>query len=759
MEAVQDSFFPEKDALVVRVHPLSGVGRDLDYRVPDALAGKVVVGSLLRVPILNRHELAIVMERGVAPEIALSKLRFVAASEQPFPVLTEDLVKLARWMTGYYAASLDAVLETMIPGSVRKGMTQKILKHLRLARKLTGEEEETLEKKAKAQALVVRFLAAQPEGKSVQKNEMLERLHLSASCVDALVKKGIVEETHGAVERGAYDDELSGAEYVESQAHTLNEEQAAAVTSLKASLDAKTFRTHLLHGVTGSGKTEVYLQVLKKVLDEGGGAMLLVPEVALAPQTVGRLRARLDASGVKCVVWHSHLSEGERYDAWHALASGQARVVVGARSAVFAPIPNLRLIVVDEEHEPAYKQEEVPRYHGRDVAVYRASLCSALCILGSATPSMESLYNAKAGKYTLNLITKRIDDRQLPLMFVVDMTHEVRRGQGGQIFSRLLIDKMKDRLEKKEQTILFLNRRGYNTSLLCPDCGYLATCDHCSVTLIHHKAEGILRCHLCGFETRAPERCPKCHSPGIKWRGSGTQRIEEIAKAFLPTAKIVRIDADTMQKKNLFRSILADFRVGKIDVLVGTQMIAKGLDFPNVTLVGLVDADISLHLPDFRANERTFQLLVQVSGRAGRGERAGEVVVQTFLPYSGPIQYARAQDFTGFADDELESRREFNYPPYRHVVHHLFRGRNPEKLDFFTKEWAKKAAEALGSEVEIRGPSPAPIEKMKDFYRYQLWYFMPSVTRSMPKLIDLRNHFPFDKDIEDVIDTDAVNLS
>ncbi|HNX05261.1 MAG TPA: primosomal protein N', partial [Opitutales bacterium] len=685
--------------------------------------------------------------------------KFVAASEQPFPVLTADLVKLAKWMSGYYAASLDAVLETMVPGSVRKGMTQKILKHVKLLRRLDAAEEAALEKKAKAQALVYRFLAALGAGKSVQKNELLDRLHLSASSLDALVKKGLVEETHGAVERGAYDDEMGDVEYVASQAHELNEEQAAAVDSLMASLDAKVFRTHLLHGVTGSGKTEVYLRLLKKALEEGGGAMLLVPEVALAPQTVGRLRSRLDAIGVKCVVWHSHLSEGERYDAWHALASGEARVVVGARSAVFAPIPNLRLIVVDEEHEPAYKQEEVPRYHGRDVAVYRASLCNALCILGSATPSMESLYNARQGKYQLNLITKRIDDRQLPLMFVVDMTHEVRRGQGGQIFSRLLIDKIKDRFEKKEQTILFLNRRGYNTSMLCPDCGYLAVCDHCSITLTHHKAEGMLRCHLCGFETRAPERCPKCHSPAIKWRGSGTQRIEEIAKAFIPNAKIVRIDADTMQKKNLFRSILSDFRTGKIDVLVGTQMIAKGLDFPNVTLVGLVDADISLHLPDFRANERTFQLLVQVSGRAGRGERAGEVVVQTFLPYSGPIQFAKAQDFSGYADDELESRREFNYPPFRHVVHHLFKGRNPEKLAFFAGEWAKKAAEVLGTEVEIRGPSPAPIEKMKDFYRYQLWYFMPSVTRSMPKLLELRNTFPFDKDVEDIIDTDAVNLS
>lgn len=759
-EEKQESLFgTEVRPTCVSVFPLTGVGRALDYRLPEALREKVAVGSLVKIPLLNRHESGIVLALDVEPELPPERLKLIAGVEQPFPVLTPDLVKLAQWMSSYYACSLDAVMEAMVPGSVRKGMTRKLLKHVRLVKTPDAEEMAALERRAPNQATICRFLAAQPQGKSFPKAEMLARLNFAASSCDALVKKGFVEEISDAVERGAYEDDMGDVEFVAAAEHELNEEQAAAVADLTASLKTHEFRTHLVHGVTGSGKTEVYLRVLKEALEQGGGAMLLVPEVALAPQTVGRLRSRLDAVGVKCVVWHSHLSDGERYDAWHALASGEARVVVGARSAVFAPIPNLRYIVVDEEHEPAYKQEEVPRYHGRDVAVYRASLCGALCVLGSATPCMESLFNARSGKYRLNRITKRIDDRQLPLMHVVDMTHEVRRGRGGQIFSRLLADKMRDRLEKGEQTILFLNRRGYNTSMQCPDCGYVATCDHCSISLTHHRAEGVLRCHLCGFEMKAPEKCPQCGSPGIKWKGSGTQRIEDIAKAFLPKARIVRIDADTMQKKNLFREILADFRRGKIDVLVGTQMIAKGLDFPNVTLVGLVDADISLHLPDFRANERTFQLLVQVSGRAGRGERAGEVVVQTYLPYCGPIQYARAQDFDGFADEELEARREFNYPPYRHVVHHLFKGRNPDKLSFFAEQWARRAEEALGPEVEIRGPAPAPIEKIKDFYRWQLWYFMPSVSRSMPALLELRKSFQMDRDVEDVIDADAVNLS
>ena len=332
MNESQGSFFGGADETCARVFPLSGLGRALDYRVPEALAGKVREGSLVKIPILRRHESGVVMELGVEPEIARAKLRLIAGVEQPFPVLTFDLVKLAKWMSGYYAASMDAVMETMIPSSVRKGMKQRILKHVRLVKKLDDADVAAMEKRAKNQALVYRFLAAQPDGKSFPKAEMCARLNLSPSCVDSLVKKGLVEETSDAVERGAYDDDAGDVEYVAAQEHDLNPEQAAAVDSLMKSLNERTFKTHLLHGVTGSGKTEVYLRILKSALEQGGGPIILVPEVALAPQTVGRLRSRLDAMKLKCVVWHSHLSDGERYDAWHALASGEARVVVGARS-------------------------------------------------------------------------------------------------------------------------------------------------------------------------------------------------------------------------------------------------------------------------------------------------------------------------------------------------------------------------------------------------------------------------------------------
>ena len=529
--------------------------------------------------------------------------------------------------------------------------------------------------------------------------------------------------------------------------------------AIHGDIEQSKFSVRLLHGVTGSGKTEVYLNAIEKVVASGGGVIFLVPEVALAPQTVGRVRGRLEARGVHTVVWHSHLSEGERYDAWKALASGEAHVVVGARSAVFAPVKNLQLIIVDEEHEPSYKQDESPRYNGRDVAVYRAFLNKAVCVLGSATPSLESLYNVEKGKYAVDRILNRVDNRELPKIHVVDMCRETSPEKAASPISRLLADKLRDRYEKQEQSILFLNRRGFSTSMMCPDCGYVAGCDHCSIPKTYHRTDKRLRCHLCGEEEPVPLRCPKCQSTAIRMRGKGTQKIEDIVQKILPSARIHRMDADSMSKKNLYRKILNDFRTGKIDILVGTQMIAKGLDFPNVTLVGLVDADMSLHIEDFRAAERTFQLVVQVSGRSGRGERAGEVVIQTHTPHAPPIQFARKSDFDGFQLEELEQRREFNYPPFRHLIRHLFRGRNPDKVNFYIDQWTKLVEKELGDKIEIRGPAPAPIEKIRDEYRFQLWYFAPSASAVIGTITALRESFKMDKEVIDQMDVDPMNLS
>jgi primosomal protein N' (replication factor Y) (superfamily II helicase) len=744
--------------MIVGVHPLAGFDKILHYNVPEFLRVSAGVGSLVRVPVGRVMRLGVVGSIGPPKDFPLDRLKSVVEVVYLFPALTPDLLELAKWMAGYYAAPMDSVIEAMIPAAVRRGTKIKEQRFLSILSKMSREEAAVLAKKAPAQARLYTFLAAQirPQPKEL----ILGRTETSAASVRALVERGIVAETVTRIERHAYADDLSHGELVASQPHTLNAEQGVAVAAIEDSLSGGKFGVTLLHGITGSGKTEVYLRAIQTALESGGGVILLVPEVALTPQTVARLRSRLEAiaPGHRCVVWHSHLGEGERLDGWLALASGEVRVAVGARSAVFAPVRDLRLIVVDEEHEPAYKQDESPRYHGRDVAVMRARICGAHCLLGSATPALESYANALSGRYGIVRLTQRVDDRSLPSFTIVDMRIEVARQRGATALSRPLADAMQVRFERGEQSILFINRRGYSSSMQCRKCGEVEECPHCSVSMTYHRTDETLRCHLCGEERPAPVRCTKCGAPDIRWRGLGTQRVEEAVKRVLPRAKIERMDSDTMSRKNRFREILGDFRKGKIDVLVGTQMIGKGLDFPNVTLVGLVDADLSMHVPDFRANERTFQLLVQVAGRAGRGDRAGEVVVQSFTPQAEAIQFARHADFAGFAAAELEVRREFGYPPKRHLIRHLFRGKNPDKLKFFAEQWAKTVRESLGNRVELRGPAPAPIEKIRDEYRWQLWYFVASVTKVIGDLAALRDAFEWPGDISQMLDVDPMNL-
>jgi primosomal protein N' (replication factor Y) len=742
--------------MIVAVQPLAGFDKLLHYRVPESLVAAVQTGSLVRVPLLNRLKLGLVLETDAIPDVPVAKLKAISGVLHDFPALTPDLLELARWMHGYYAARMETVLEAMIPAAVRDGARVKQEKYLEVARVAPAAEVAQLGKKAPQQARLYEFLRQQ--FRPVKKSLVLTRLDAGAAVVSALVKRGLVREEARHVERVGYADNWTGGEVVNARPPTLNEEQAAAVDAVGASLAGKKFAVHLLHGVTGSGKTEVYLRAVEAVLAAGGSAIYLVPEVALTPQSVARLRGRFESAGHKTVVWHSHLGEGERLDGWTALASGRARVVVGARSAVFAPVQNLRLIVVDEEHEPAYKQDETPRYHGRDVAVYRAKLANAVCLLGSATPSLESYANVLSGKYRLNTLTRRVDDRKMPDIQIIDMRIELMRQRGLVTLSRVLVDHMHQRFERREQTILFINRRGYASGMLCRKCGHVETCPHCSVALTYHRADETLKCHLCGFERGAPAVCPSCAAPDIRWRGLGTQRVEEAVRRVLPRARLERMDTDAMSKKHRFREILAEFRAGKIDVLIGTQMIGKGLDFPNVTLVGLVDADLSMHVPDFRANERTFQLLVQVAGRAGRGDRAGEVVVQTFTPRADAIQFAKKADFNGFADAELAMRKKFGYPPYRHLIHHMFRGPNPEKIKFFAEHWAKQVEQKLGAAVEIRGPTPAPIEKVKDEYRFQIWYFCARATKVVPELVQLQSEVKWPDDVTQVLDVDPMSL-
>ena len=538
-----------------------------------------------------------------------------------------------------------------------------------------------------------------------------------------------------------------------------------AGATLQISAAQKSSSTFLLHGVTGSGKTEIYLQALAHALEQGKGAIVLVPEISLTPQTVERFKARFSSGKLQTLVavLHSHLSAGERHDEWHKIRQGRARIVIGARSAIFAPVEPLGLIIVDEEHEQTYKQEEAPRYHARDVAVMRGQMENAVVVLGSATPSMESYANCKKGKFTLLNLPERVDDQKMPHVRVVDMRQAMFKEKGPPLFSPQLKEAITQRLERKEQTILFLNRRGYSTSLMCPKCGYVAECPNCSVSLTYHRIEQKLSCHICGHNAKVPNVCPneKCKNPAIRFAGTGTQKVEEVLAKLFPKARVKRMDADTMKKKDDYRHVLGDFRAGKIDILVGTQMIAKGLHFPNVTLVGIIYADSALHQPDFRAGERTFQLLTQVAGRAGRGDVEGEVFVQAFTPFHPAIQFARRHDFVGFYEQEIEFREQLKYPPASRVALLTLKGRNEEKVKFSADHLKRELEKKLKSlkDLVIAGPAPAPLLRAENFYRYQIMLRTRSMSALSRELAVIVQSLTLPDDVTLAVDIDPVSLS
>ena len=744
---------------LVEVLPLGGFDHALTYGAKKSLYDCLKVGSLVRIPLGARRLIGVVSS--LSPEHAppLEKLRFVSALVQPEPVLSTELVNLAKWISAYYACSLENTLGAMIPASVRDGMEARTRRMIE-AIIMPEEQVADLVKRSPKQANAYALLKQSQEGQ-VDAIVWGRESKVSTSVIDGLIKKGLIKQSVSEVSRDAYSDEWTDdAEGLVESLRELTEEQQKATDEIVEDLDSGEFRTRLLQGVTGSGKTEVYCQAMEKALGQGGGVLFLVPEVALAPQTVDRLRARFGQSGEEVVVWHSHLSAGERLDAWRKLVRGEARIVVGARSAVFAPVQNLRLVVVDEEHEAAYKQEDAPRYQGRDVAVYRAYLNGAICLLGSATPSLETARNVKSGKYAKSVLSKRIDGRELPLVHLIDMRREALKQKVPPILSQPLVEALRQRYENREQSILFLNRRGFNTTLFCTECGEVEQCRDCSIAMTYHRTDHYLHCHLCGYRKSAPRVCGNCKSVDIRKKGHGTQRIEDVVESIMPRrARVVRVDADVMTKKNLFREILRDFRKGNIDVMVGTQMIAKGLDFPRVTLVGVIDADLPLRMEDFRASERAFQILVQVAGRAGRGDRAGEVYVQTYAPHESCIQFARRAELDAFLDEELAMRQEFKYPPFRHLVRHVFRGRSEEKTKFYAEQWRKELDRAQLKGVEIKGPAATPLAKMKGYYRYHLFYLSLSVPHCLSQIRIIRQQFPIDKEIIDTLDVDAHQVS
>jgi primosomal protein N' (replication factor Y) len=547
--------------------------------------------------------------------------------------------------------------------------------------------------------------------------DVMDRADAAYSTVRSLVEKGMVETVEKEVRRSPLDDLPDPGD---PPNHTLHPAQQDALDAITAPIENGRYGTFLLHGITGSGKTEVYIAALKQVLAQGKTGIILVPEIALTPQTVQRFRAHF---GDQIAVLHSQMSQGERYDAWRGLRHGRASIAIGPRSAVLAPLENLGLIVVDEEHEHSYKQfDPSPRYHARDVAVMRAHMNDAVCILGSATPSLESTMNARRGKYTLLEMPERVPDSsgaaaELPEVTVLDLTLQRKKHQLDGALSDPLREAIRTRLDRGEQTILLQNRRGYAPVLECEACGWSPYCDHCSVTMTYHKSGRHLRCHYCGRTRHVPRQCPECGSGPLSQIGAGTQRIEEELDTAFPEAAILRMDRDTTSQKRGHHAILSQFDDGA-DILLGTQMIAKGLDFSHVTLVGVVDADVGMLFPDFRAEERTFQLLTQVAGRAGRADLRGEVYLQTRNPEHKAIRYATAHDYVGFAEEALAERKQFGYPPFGHVAGVEFRGPKEPRVKQIAEQWTTTLRNHSGP-VEVLGPEPAFIERVKKQHRFR----------------------------------------
>jgi len=800
--------------MIARVSLEIALRREFDYAIPPELADQVEVGSRVQVPFGPRKIPGVVTALAEASGQARLKpiLKIIGAQS----LVTPRVLKLARWIGEYYCCAPEIALKSVLPEAVRSldaGWRERLCVRVL---PFSGE----LPKLPKRQQEVWTRLEKRRE---IPLAELLELAETTAATVRKLEDRGLVEITSEISERDPYGLE----QIIASQPLTLNLDQAAALAQIIRAIDTPigtalppgavgvapaagrptpaanasaglpaapqaklagspeapaASRVHpgtfLLHGVTGSGKTEIYLQAIAHVLEQGRGAIVLVPEISLTPQTVERFKARFSSGQLQTLVavLHSHLSAGERHDEWHKIRQGRARIVIGARSAIFAPVEPLGLIIVDEEHEHTYKQEEAPRYHARDVAVMRGRMENAVVVLGSATPSMESYYNCRRGKFALIELPQRVDDQKMPRVRVVDMRQAKRDGKGVPIFSPQLKEAITQRLERKEQTILFLNRRGYSSALICEKCGEVCGCPNCSLALTYHRPEQVLRCHICGFSQQVPAVCPneKCKNPGIRYSGLGTQKVEDILGKLFPQARVRRMDADVMKRKEDYRRVLGEFRAGKIDILVGTQMIAKGLHFPNVTLVGIIYADMALHQPDFRASERTFQLLTQVAGRAGRGDIEGEVFVQAFTPFHPAIQYARRHDFVGFYEQEIEFREQLKYPPAGRVALLTLKGRNEDKVKF-SAEHVARLVQALGprpksdlagpepaaggiADLMISGPAPAPLVRAENLYRYHILLRTRAMSRLSQALAHVTAALSLPDDVQLTVDIDPVDL-
>jgi primosomal protein N' (replication factor Y) len=699
------------------------VDRAFHYAVPESLREKIELGSRVLAPFAKGMLKGYCVSFPEVPEVASVKEIIRVLDDSP--LLDSKLLSLARWLAEYYFCSLGEAIETMLPGAVRK-LRAKMVRCVQttLSGELLEEKVAALSERFPRQARVLQFIAKEG-GKDFPLTvvRVKRALGISDSPVNTLARKGLISITRSEIPFS--DVELSRPPvWQEPPITEYTPEQKNALSMIEPLIEKGLFGVLLLYGVSGSGKTEVYIQAIRKVVERGKQAIMLVPEVALTPQTVGRFARHFP----KIALLHSYQPSPERNWAWQKVRSGEAQVIIGPRSAVFAPTPNLGLIAIDEEHETSFKQENAPRYHARDVAIMRANLEKFPVILGSSTPDLVTLQNAKTGKYALATLPYRVRGAAFPEVEVVNMVKEQFELKKSVLISRKLAQALETALKKKEQSIIFLNRRGFSTFLTCPRCGFVLKCRDCDITLTYHKRTGQALCHYCGRWIAPPQACPECFFPHLRYLGAGTERVEETLSRISPDAKMLRMDSDSMRTENSYVRAMYSFKRGEIDILVGTQMLAKGLDFPNVTLVGVVGPDNLLSMPDFRASERTFQLIVQVAGRAGRAEKPGRVIIQAIRPDNFCIQTASELNYDAFARRELSLRKPLRYPPFGRLLKITVSA----KKEAAAFEKAKSISVALARAIDalppagrrppasVLGPAPAPLARIKGEYRYQI---------------------------------------
>lgn len=710
------------DVVAVAILNLSS-NRLFEYLIPEEFVGKIYPGCRVVVPFGKASEAktAFAVEIHASSEYPREKLKNILGLEAAKEQIPENLLKLARWISDYYCAPYDQALMTLLPAVVRNGKVRKKEQNfVRLCEGVNAREvAATLEKRFPKQANVLYTLERLG---SIAVRQLCSHLGITNSVIESLKAKGLVDVEMETVERRAHAD----LEIIPSSPLELTADQKKIMPELLNAIDAEKGGVFLLHGVTGSGKTEVFLQAIARCLELGKQAIVLVPEISLTPQTTERFRSRF---GDMVSVLHSSLSNGQRFDEWIRLQRGDAKIAVGARSALFAPLNNVGLIIVDEEHEGSYKQDESPHYHARDVAVVRGKMENAVVLLGSATPSFESFYNCQIGKYKLLTLPNRYDGQAMPYVEIVDM-----RNEANGLFSRRLEEAVHTHLHQGEQVILFLNRRGYATQFLCKTCGYIASCEECEQAFTYHRKVEQLCCHSCGKVIPAPSVCPLCGHEAVAYTGVGTEKVEAVAHVLFPEARIVRMDADTTTGKGAHEKLLNEFRSGKANLLIGTQMIAKGHHFPNVTLVGVINADKGLHLPDFRAAERTFSLITQVAGRAGRGGIPGEVIVQSYTADHLALLYAKQHDFLSFYEEEIIERKMLSLPPVARMILIRFFGKNRETVALIAEQFAEAMKSYVGPTIKGGKVIVSAIEKSRENYRYQVMYRGEGVLQLLPKI-------------------------